>query len=106
MSLPEISVVCGTCKNQFSTEPKRSFLGFQKATCPSCAKKITYPLTSGYRTIYWVLLILMVFGIFNALSKGGIAGPGGFGIAIIVALVIDAKIKSKVSTLEAEVNKS
>tara|TARA_R110002072_G_scaffold271879_1_gene431901 strand:+ start:3489 stop:3809 length:321 start_codon:yes stop_codon:yes gene_type:complete len=106
MSLPEISALCGTCKHQFSTEPKRSFLGFQKVTCPSCNKEITYPLTSGYRATYWVLLVLMIVGIIKAFSEGGIAGPGGFGIAIIVALVIDAKIKSKVGMLESELDRS
>lgn len=105
MSIPEISVVCETCKNQFPTVPRRSFLGFQKVICPSCNRETTYPLTSGYRATYWVLLILMVVGIFNSLSEGGVAGPGGFGIAIIIALVIDAKTKYKVNMLEAEINK-
>lgn len=100
MSLPEIPAVCETCRHKFRTEPKRSFLGFQKVTCPSCKKETTYPLTSGYRITYWVLLFLMIIGIFNAFSEGGIAAPGGFGIALIVALVIDAKTKSKVNTIK------
>lgn len=106
MSLPEIAAVCGACRDQFRTVPKRSFLGFQKVTCPSCKKETTYPLTPGYRVTYWVLLILMVFGIINALSEGGVAGPGGFGIAIIVALVIDAKKKSEVNALKSEIDRA
>jgi len=46
----------------------------------------------------------MVFGIINALSEGGVAGPGGFGIAVIVALVIDAKKQSEVSALKSEID--
>lgn len=102
MSISQIPAVCEHCKRQFTAAPTRSFLGFQKVICPSCENETTYPLTSGYRTTYWVLLVLMIFGIVNSISEGGIAGPGGFGIAMIVALLVDAKIKTKVSKLESE----
>ncbi|MGA2527328.1 MAG: hypothetical protein ABSF79_12045 [Smithellaceae bacterium] len=100
MSLPAIDAVCQNCSRRFTEVPKRSFLGFQKVACPSCEKKSTYPLTSGYRATYWVLLALMVVGFIGTLSQGGIAGPGIFGIAIIIALIKDSSIKKKVKALE------
>ena len=44
----------------------------------------------------------MILGIIGALSEGGIAGPGGFGIAIIFALIRDSSIKKKVKILESD----
>jgi hypothetical protein len=100
MDQSEIASTCDDCRHKFSGIPKKSFLGFQKMSCPACKKQITLPLVQGYRITYWVLLVLMIFGFFNAISEGGVAVPGGFGIAIIVALLIDSKLKSKANDLK------
>lgn len=50
-------VTCAHCDEIFSGTPKKTFLGFQQYTCPACREKFKYPLTRGYRIIYWVLLI-------------------------------------------------
>jgi len=95
MPLSEFEAQSQYCSIKFRQVPKKSFLGFQKVKCASCEKKTAYPLTSGYRTIYWVLLVLMILGIIGNISEGGFAFPGGFGIAIIFALIRDSSIKKK-----------
>src|ERR1019366_2826948 len=53
-------------------------------------------LTSGYRTTYWVLFILMVVGIVGTISQGGVAIPGGAGIAVAYALYRDWSIRKRI----------
>ena len=97
MSLSPIEATCSSCKHKFTAVPRRSFLGFQRLNCPACAKSVLYPLTSGYRTTYKVLLGLMVLAVFGALAKGDIAFPGVLGIAAVVALLKDRGIKKRVN---------
>lgn len=96
-NLSPIDAVCTKCGTSFNQEPKRSFLGFQKLICPSCQAEVTYPLTSGYRTTYWVIIVLMTFMILNAFAQGGFGFPGGIGIAMIFALIRDKSIRKRVS---------
>lgn len=93
MALSPIDCVCSHCKHQFTDIPKRSFLGFQKLNCPKCKEEVHYPLTSGYRTTYWVLLVIMILSIAGSFSRGEIGVPGGIGIAVVIALVRDWSIK-------------
>ncbi len=97
MALKPIEAHCNKCNANFTQEPKRSFLGFQKLVCSSCNEKLVYPLTTGYRITYWVLVAFMALSFANALSQGGIAFPGVLGIAIIIALIQDWRIKKRVS---------
>lgn len=89
MALSEIEVVCDKCDQRFKAIPKRSFLGFQKIECSSCNEKITYPLTTGYRIIYLVLFFYMIFAFAQSLAAGGSPYLGGFGLAIMFALLKD-----------------
>lgn len=98
MALKSIAAQCNKCKSSFTQGPKRSFLGFQKLICPTCNEKLVYPLTNGYRITYWVLFASMALGAINAFSQGGFAYPGGFGLAIIIALIQDSRIKKRIST--------
>lgn len=93
MALSPIDCVCSHCKHQFTDIPKRSFLGFQKLNCPKCKEEVLYPLTSGYRTTYWVLLVIMILSIAGSFSRGEIGLPGGIGIAVVIALISDWNIK-------------
>lgn len=77
MDQSEIFAICDKCGHKFSGVPRKSFLGFQKMTCPGCRKQITLPLIQGYRVTYWVLLALMIVGFFNAISEGRILFLGG-----------------------------
>ena len=88
--------VCTSCGHGFNGVPTRSFLGFLNFKCPSCRVSVTYPLTPGYRTTYWVLLTFIVLAIIATLSQGQVAFPGGLGIAVAVALLLDRRIRERV----------
>ena len=97
MALALINAVCPHCFTQFSETPKSSFLGFQKLVCPNCKEDVVYPLTRGYRITYWVLFVYMLLSVVVALSNGEIGFPGGMGIAVMIALVRDKILKSRVA---------
>lgn len=97
MALPAINAICTKCGTKFRDTPKRTFLGFQKLMCPGCSERVTYPLTTGYRITYWILLGLMILAFINAVSQGGFAIPGGLGIAIIIAVIKDMRLRKRVS---------
>ena len=61
MSLPLISTNCTNCGTAINKAPTRSFLGFQKLTCPTCQTIFNYPLTGGYRVVTWFLLVFSFF---------------------------------------------
>jgi hypothetical protein len=98
MPLKPINAQCPSCGAIFNAQPKRTFLGFQKLGCPNCKKKVVYPLTKGYRITYWVLFAFMVLSVVGAFARGEIGVPGGLGIAVAIALIIDWRIKKRVST--------
>jgi hypothetical protein len=93
MALAAINVTCPNCSTKFVGFPKRSFLGFQKLKCRKCSKDVFYPLTSGYRNFYRVILALMVVGVWFSLQEGVTPTPGLLGIATIVALYQDSKLR-------------
>ena len=90
------TVKCTCCDHRFTAIPTRSFLGFQKFRCPSCGTTCLYPLTPGYRTTYWVLLAFTTLGIVGTFAQGGFAFPGGLGIAVIIALFCDWRIRMRI----------
>jgi hypothetical protein len=53
-------------------------------------------LTDGYRFTYWVLFAVTILSTAAVYSHGGIGYPGGFGIAIALALIRDWQIRSRV----------
>jgi hypothetical protein len=61
--------------------------------CPSCGKDVVYPLTSGYRIIYWAILGLMLVAVVVNYSNGQPTYPGLLGFAALIALVEDARIR-------------
>ena len=103
MALSAIGATCAHCRTQFRATPKRSFLGFQKLKCFKCAKEFLYPLTSGYRTIYRVVFALTIVGILINVSRGQTPLPGLLGIAAVVALIQDSKLRKTTvaSTIKA-----
>ena len=102
MALGEIEELCNSCKAQFRSRPTRSFLGFQKVECPSCGKETLYPLTTGYRVAYWVIICLMILAIFYNAGAGQLTIPGLLGIAVIIAIVRDAQIRKRVAQAAAQ----
>lgn len=83
----------------FTDTPKKTFLGFQRLTCPNCKEDVVHPLTPGYRTTYWVILGFMTVGFFAALSQGSSAVPGGLSFAALITLVHDNAIKKRVRAI-------
>ena len=96
ISLAQLNATCTTCKHQFISVPKRSFLGFRKLICPACGASVTYPLTRSYRITYWILFIFMILPIIGSYAQGEIGIPGGLGIAVAIALFRDYSIHQKV----------
>ena len=76
------------CNAHFRAKPKRSFLGFQKLRCPHCAEIVLHPLTTGYRIVYWVCLILFGLGFAGYLSGMVILWPGVTGMAALVGAIV------------------
>jgi predicted RNA-binding Zn-ribbon protein involved in translation (DUF1610 family) len=101
MALPEINAKCASCGHSFRAKPTRTFLAFQKMKCPKCSKDVIYPLTSGYRTTYWVIVMLMIIAFLGSLGSGQIAMPGLLGFAAIIALIRDAKLRKTTSPVSA-----
>lgn len=97
MALAPVSAICPKCGKQFTETPKRSFLGFQKLTCPGCAAPVVYPLTSGYRITYWVMAIFMILAFIGGTAEGNVMVPGLWGIAVIWGLVEDFRIRQAVA---------
>ena len=95
MSLEQTQIECDHCGSSFVTTPTRTFLGFQRFTCPNCHKKIIYPLTGGFRVTYWVIAILMLLFAINAFGSGGYAYPGGVGLAIFYAIYKDWTLRKR-----------
>lgn len=93
MALSKTDAICTKCKKMFYSILTRSFLGFQNTTCPHCQEKLTYPLTTGYRTTYQILLGLMIVIILTQFGQGGFGYPGGIGLAIMYALYRDWSIR-------------
>lgn len=97
MPLREMDATCRACATTFRAVPKRSFLGFQRLKCPGCTKDVLYPLTSGYRITYWVLVVLMFLSVIDNKRRDRISYPGFLGIAVIVGLVRDKRIRKEVA---------
>jgi len=103
MALPEVDAICRSCHLAFREQPKRTFLGFQRFICPHCSREVLYPLTSGYRTTYWIFVGFMTLVIIMSLAAGQIAFPGLIGLAIIWALDKDRRLRKDVANAQAKV---
>ena len=106
MPLGELNAVCNKCGARFRARPTRSFLGFQKLVCPKCVQKLLYPLTSGYRAIYWVIVVLVGFSLAGYFfGKGDVLWPGVTGIAALMGAILglfrDVQIRKTIATLSA-----
>lgn len=94
MALPPVNANCAHCATNFTAQPKRSFLAFQKLTCPVCNKVTKYPLTAGYRNIYWGLAILTVLSFLAKFSQGEVK-MGGLGVLAMLILFRDGTIRNR-----------
>lgn len=92
-----IDAVCTKCNATFNQIPTRSFIGFQKLTCPGCGAKVTYPLTNGYRITYWVFFVFMATGAVAGIAQGEVVYPGGIGLAILYGIFMDRRIRNRMA---------
>ena len=97
MALAEVDAICRSCHRAFREQPKRTFLGFQRFVCPHCSREVIYPLTSGYRTAYWIFVGFMGLVILASLAQGQVAFPGLIGLAMIWALDRDRRLRKEVA---------
>jgi DNA-directed RNA polymerase subunit RPC12/RpoP len=99
MALSPISYTCRSCSKPVEANPKRTFLGFQRVACPNCQHVETFPLAKWFRVTYIVIVVLIVLTMLMALTQGEIGYPGGIGVLVIAALIIDASLKKKTKPL-------
>lgn len=90
--------VCTECHTAFAKERplSRSTLGFIRFDCPACEKDIHYPLTKGYRIVYWVILTAAPILAVIAFRQGYLFVPGLFWIGALAALGNDGYLKRQV----------
>jgi len=106
IAVAESQAICTECGSWFHQAARKSFvIGFPSFACPSCGKRFLYPLTSGYRVLYWVMASIFILSLICALSQGAtlmVPGiPGIIGIIGIIALPMDARIRARVARAEA-----
>ena len=93
-------IACPDCGARFRDKPRRTFLGFQRYTCPACQDQFLYPLTSPYRIFYGVCAVGMIasFGIALVVAHR-LAFPGLIGAAMLGALWRDHAIQKELRDL-------
>jgi DNA-directed RNA polymerase subunit RPC12/RpoP len=94
MARKPIKAICESCSQPFDAKPKKDWLGFHKVKCPHCSHRGLYPLIGGYRTIYGVLLGLVILW---SIQEGTILMPGLIGMCAILGLVRDKRIRKEVA---------
>ena len=94
--------VCSGCRTKSKGVWKSTFLGFKRFICPQCEAKTVYPLRTGYRIFYWILMVLLAALMVYNLIHGRIAIPGFLAIAGLIGLILDAGVKKKIRELESQ----
>ncbi|MFL5487753.1 MAG: hypothetical protein ACJ8AJ_04630 [Gemmatimonadaceae bacterium] len=102
MAMSEMSVICTSCLSRMRARPKRNMLGLLKFHCFSCRSDFLYPLTSAYRTTYWVLIITMTIAIATLFAQGRFGFPGLMTTIAIVGLVKDQNIRKQVAAAASD----
>ena len=82
---------CPGCGNVFKSVAQKSFLGFKNFNCEICGENFKYPLHSGHRITYWILLLLF-FGMYY-LEIFGHAGI--FVVLMMIAVAVDVYLLIK-----------
>jgi hypothetical protein len=103
VALAAIDARCTSCGLEFRKVPKKSFLAFQKMRCPYCSKDLVYPLTKGYRIIWWTVVALMLVVVIVNASNGRASYPTLLGFAAVFALVEDARIRRALAAMKSTV---
>ncbi|RON17919.1 hypothetical protein BK660_21755 [Pseudomonas brassicacearum] len=94
-----INYTCRSCGQPATAATKRTFLGFQRVSCPYCKKAEDFPLAKGYRAAYLAILAVMAISVAMAVSQDEIPLPGLLGILVIIALIIDFRRRKKMKSI-------
>ncbi|MDP3836677.1 MAG: hypothetical protein Q8Q67_01075 [bacterium] len=87
---------CSQCKEKFESKAKYNLAGFRTAKCPKCKNATLLPLGKGYKTTYWILVVL-ILAIFLVNLVDGIFKVTVVGLALVVmgiySLIKDKQIR-------------
>lgn len=84
---------CSSCGAEFSGAPKAGLFGFRSIPCSACGKRVWYPLSTGLRIFYWVVVALGAVGAILLLGSGVAIVPGGGSLVAAIVLIVDAKFR-------------
>jgi hypothetical protein len=102
MSLKPIDATCENCGKRWEWEPQRSAAGFQKMQCPDCLSSRLYPLPSGTRSFYWIVVICFGIGAAFSMASGRLPLPGLVAAVAIGSLVKDSIIRHHLAAEERD----
>src|SRR3954452_15485761 len=85
----QIGALCRRCGRNFAARPRLFFAGLQSFKCPKCKAAVVYPLTPGWRALWWAIAILTSVALVWAnigLHEGYSWIPAGIGLTSFVML--------------------
>lgn len=86
----EETIICSACSAENMVKPERTFLGFRTFECGACGGPNRLPLSTNYRNVYWVIMIIVAF----SLVEGGFGLLPGVALAgASIALLRDHKLR-------------
>jgi hypothetical protein len=86
----DMSSICGDCGVDTKVLPARTVLGFRTFRCSACGKATVLPLTTSYRSVYWLIVIIGVFSI----AERSLGLVWGLPLAVAgIALLRDQKLR-------------
>ncbi len=92
------NATCRFCNKESEIKMKTSFFGFKNFACPSCGKVNMFPLTKGYKMIYWIVAVFFAISAIGMLLVGKFGIPSILAIAAIASLIMDSKYKKELAT--------
>lgn len=96
--LKPLDAFCDVCGTSFHAVPSRTFIGFQKMTCPQCHTVLQYPLTGGYRMFYQFCAVGMGLSVaVSAIVFRHLSMPGLVGFAMIFGLIKDRQLRKEIA---------
>lgn len=91
-------VSCDSCKKTLRGQFTRSFFGYHQYTCAGCGYTTTYPLGSGYESLYSIcafLFIIWLFVFFFIDMSTGMGLLGLIGLIGVPVLIHNSSLKSR-----------
>lgn len=83
-----ITAHCSRCNKNFEGKLSKNLAGFPKIKCPKCGEKILYPLGKVYKSIYWIIVGIVLVEIIYDLAVWDIESLLSFSIAGIALIIV------------------